>query len=102
MIANLQKEVELVSRHLQILRCVIDDQPIGIENLADETDYPFHKVRYSLRVLEDADLVRPTNRGAVTTDDTADYLVEFNDRLDGFADRVEELKEVGTTARPAD
>lgn len=102
MIANLQKEVELVGRHLEVLRHVIDDEPIGIENLADETGHPFHKVRYSLRVLEDADLVRPTNRGAVTTENTVDYLQEFNEQLDDFTDRVEELKDPEAAVGPAD
>lgn len=102
MLSNLQKEVELVGRHLEVLGHVADAEPIGIERLADETGHPFHKVRYSLRVLEDEGLVRPTDSGAVTTDETERYPTEFDDHLGDFAERVEALKGIGAAARPAD
>jgi len=52
MIDRLEKEVDMLERHLQVLRMVIENEPIGIVKMSNETGYPHHKVRYSLRVLQ--------------------------------------------------
>lgn len=63
MIDGLEEEVDMLSRHLQVLKTVITDEPIGSVKISNELGYPHHKVRYSLRVLEEVDLVEPTARG---------------------------------------
>lgn len=65
MIDELEEEVDMLSRHLQVLKTVITDEPIGSVKISNELGYPHHKVRYSLRVLEEVDLVEPTARGTV-------------------------------------
>ena len=57
MIDRLEKEVDMLERHLQVLRMVIENEPIGIVKMSNETGYPHHKVRYSLRVLEEENLI---------------------------------------------
>ena len=46
---------------------VIENEPIGIVKMSNETGYPHHKVRYSLRVLEEENLIEPSSQGAITT-----------------------------------
>ena len=41
-------ELEMLQRHLVILKQVVENEPIGILKLAEETKIPSHKVRYSL------------------------------------------------------
>jgi len=36
-----------------MLKIIMDDGPLGIIKLSELTDFPQHKVRYSLRVLEE-------------------------------------------------
>ena len=96
MIDRVQNEVDMLDRHLRVLKTVIANEPIGIVNLADETGYPHHKVRYSLRVLKDEALVEPTSKGAVTTDYTEVFVDDVNDQLDAIIDRLGSLKIDGT------
>jgi predicted transcriptional regulator len=89
---RLRDQVEKESRDLTILGAVIDDGPIGIVRLAEETGVPEHKVRYSLRMLEDDGLVEPTPQGAVPADDIADRVADINGGLDRLIERLEELE----------
>lgn len=91
MIERIDNEVEMLERHLRVLRLVIRNEPIGIVQLADELSIPDHKVRYSLRVLEEEELIEPTDRGATTTEDLGGYVDRANGRIDGLRERMAEL-----------
>jgi predicted transcriptional regulator len=88
MIERIENEVEMLERHLRVLRLVIRNEPIGIVQLADELSIPDHKVRYSLRVLEEEGLIEPTDQGATTTEDLQTYVDGANDRIDDLRERV--------------
>ncbi|MFB6172179.1 MAG: hypothetical protein ABEJ23_06570 [Haloarculaceae archaeon] len=92
MIDRLEKEVDMLERHLQVLRMVIENEPIGIVKMSNETGYPHHKVRYSLRVLEEENLIEPSSQGAITTDQTADFVNDLDTKLDDIVDKLEEMK----------
>ena len=68
MIQRLADQLEKESRDLRVLATVIEHQPIGIVRLSKETGIPEHKVRYSLRMLENDELVEATQQGAVPGD----------------------------------
>ena len=91
---RLTTQVEKERRDLAILNAVISDGPIGIVRLSETTDIPEHKVRYSLRMLENDGLVEPTPQGAVPTEDIDDRVAEINDGIDHLVDRLEGLREV--------
>jgi len=99
---RLRDQVEKESRDLSILGAVIDDGPIGIVRLAEETGIPEHKVRYSLRMLEDDGLVEPTPQGAVPADDIADRVADINAGLDRLVERLEELESAIPAAEAAE
>jgi len=99
---RLRDQVEKESRDLSILGAVIDDGPIGIVRLAEETGIPEHKVRYSLRMLEDDGLVEPTPQGAVPADDIADRVADINAGLDRLVERLEELEAAIPAAEAAE
>ena len=89
---RLRDQVEKESRDLTILGAVIENGPIGIVRLAEETGIPEHKVRYSLRMLEDDGLVEPTPQGAIPADDIADRVADINSGIDRLVTRLEELE----------
>jgi len=89
---RLRDQVEKESRDLSILGAVINSGPIGIVRLAEETGIPEHKVRYSLRMLEDDGLVEPTPQGAVPADDIADRVADINAGIDRLVGRLDELE----------
>jgi Uncharacterized protein conserved in archaea len=92
MIDRLEKEVDMLERHLQVLRMVIENEPIGIVKMSNETGYPHHKVRYSLRVLEEENLIEPSSQGAITTEDTADFVEDLDNKISHTIDKLEGMK----------
>ena len=92
MIDRLEKEVDMLERHLQVLRMVIESEPIGIVKMSNETGYPHHKVRYSLRVLEEENLIEPSSQGAITTERTHEFVEELDGKVDEIIDKMESMK----------
>ena len=92
MIDRLGKEVDMLDRHLQVLQMVTENEPIGIVKMSNETDYRHHKIRYSLRVLEEEDLIEPTSQGAVTTDQTGGFVDKIDGTVEGVTDKLDQMK----------
>jgi predicted transcriptional regulator len=92
MIDRLEKEVDMLERHLQVLRMVIENEPIGIVKMSNETGYPHHKVRYSLRVLEEENLIEPSSQGAITTDHTAEFVEDLDEKLEDTVDKLRSMR----------
>lgn len=82
----------MLRRHLKVLGIVIDNEPIGIVKMSNETGYPHHKIRYSLRVLEDESLIEPTSQGAATTDQTNTFVDDLDERIDAVSEKVAGMK----------
>ncbi len=82
----------MLERHLQVLKMVIESEPIGIVKMSNETGYPHHKVRYSLRVLEEENLIEPSSQGAITTERTQEFVDELDDKLDEIVNKLESMK----------
>ncbi len=82
----------MLERHLQVLKMVIENEPIGIVKMSNETGYPHHKVRYSLRVLEEENLIEPSSQGAITTEDTAGFVEDLDGKIDDIIGKLEEMK----------
>lgn len=93
MVQRLENQIDKEERDLRILRTVIGEAPIGIVRLAEVTDLPEHKVRYSLRMLENDGLVEPTPEGAVPAADIAERVEEMNAGIDRLVARLEALRE---------
>ncbi|WP_135534507.1 hypothetical protein [Halostella pelagica] len=92
MIDRLEKEVDMLERHLQVLKMVIESEPIGIVKMSNETGYPHHKVRYSLRVLEEENLIEPSSQGAIKTERTDEFVDELDEKLDEIVDKLDSMK----------
>ena len=92
MLDTLEEEVEKGRRHLEILNVVLEEEPIGIMQLSNETGHPHHKVRYSLRTLEDDDLITPTASGAETTENVDAFLEAVDDRCASIQERLDSLR----------
>ncbi len=98
---RLSNQVEKEGRDLTILEAVINNGPIGIVRLSEETGIPEHKVRYSLRMLEDDELVDPTPQGAIPADDIDQRVADINEGIETLVDRLEELEGLfATTETP--
>ena len=45
MLQKMKDEIELLSRHVLVIRAVMEHQPIGIMKLSELLDLPFHRIR---------------------------------------------------------
>ena len=79
-------------RHIEVLRMVIESEPIGIVKMSNETGYPHHKVRYSLRVLEEESLIEPSSQGAITTDQTETFVADLDGKVDTIVEKLDGMK----------
>jgi len=91
---RLEDQVEKEGRDLSILEAVIENGPIGIVRLAEETGVPKHKVRYSLRMLEDDELIEPTPQGAIPVDNIDERVATINDGVDRLVEQLDGLRDV--------
>ncbi len=87
-----EKELELLGRHLDVLKTVKDHGPIGIIRLSQMTGQPQHTIRYSLRTLEKDGLITPSPNGAVVTEKVHETLGTLENTMDDFSTMVQNLK----------
>lgn len=91
MLDRLENQIDKERRDVEVLRVVLQEGPIGIVKLSKETDLPEHKVRYSLRMLENDALIEPTPQGAVPAGDIAARIEAINAGIDDLVARVSDL-----------
>lgn len=89
---RMEQELEVLQRHVLMLKAVMDHQPIGIIRLSEITGYPQHKVRYSLRVLEQEGLIEPSPQGAMVTNKVHEFLPSLRSLLTNMTDVVAQLR----------
>lgn len=87
-------ELEMLRRHLIILKHVVENEPIGILKLAEETKIPSHKVRYSLRILEQEGLIAASAPGAITTVLTKPFLDDLDSSIEKLVEAAADLKKI--------
>ena len=91
---RIQNELELLERHVMLLKIIIKEQPIGIIRLSESSGFPQHKVRYSLRILEQEGLILPSADGAVTTEKLETYLPVLKKILKKIGNTSKDLQKV--------
>jgi predicted transcriptional regulator len=82
MIDGVEDQVDMIGRHLNVLQIVVENEPIGIASMSDELNHAHHEIRYSLRALQEENLINPTQQGAVTTDRTIPFTEELDEQID--------------------
>ncbi|MCK4718021.1 MAG: hypothetical protein KAT70_05070 [Thermoplasmata archaeon] len=95
--SRMEMEIELMQRHVEMLKAIIESEPIGIIRLSELLNYPQHKVRYSLRLLEQDGLIEPSPEGAMTTKRVYPFLARLKTALksmDATIHSVERMLEV--------
>ena len=88
----IETELDILKRHVHVLKTLEEHQPMGIIKLSELTGYPQHMVRYSLRILEQDGLIEPSPQGAVTTDDVRKTMDLLRKTLDDISKKTDEIK----------
>ncbi len=95
MLGRMQAEVELLARHIRVLRAVMDHQPIGIMKLSELLDEPFHRIRYSLRVLEQTGYIQASPAGAVATPLTGALFLTLDTDIEDIIALLSSVRDSG-------
>jgi predicted transcriptional regulator len=92
MINKIKDEIELMARHIEVARAVLNHQPIGIMKLSDLLGLPSHRIRYSLHVLEQMGYIQASPDGAVATSLTVVLLTNLDRDIDDLIKVLEQMK----------
>lgn len=92
--SKLLMETEIVVRHLQVLKTVMEKQPIGIFKLSDLLNMPKHRVRYSLRILEQSGIIVPTQYGAMIKDEGYAKIESLKAELEKIKEMMAQIEEM--------
>ena len=86
--------MELIERHIRVLKAVIEHQPVGIIKLSHMLNMPEHKIRYSLRLLEQEGIIEASPSGAKITDKTPKVLEDIKKFLQDMEKQCEEINSI--------
>ncbi|MBQ2763104.1 MAG: hypothetical protein IJF47_05270 [Candidatus Methanomethylophilaceae archaeon] len=84
--------MELLIRHIEMLKVIRENQPVGIIKLSELTEIPRHKIRYSLKLLEKDNVIAPSPEGAVTTELYDEYMWEMSAYLEKLIKSITRVK----------
>jgi predicted transcriptional regulator len=87
----IETELDILKRHIRVLKVLEENQPMGIIKLSELTKYPQHMVRYSLRILEQDGLIEPSPHGAVTTGEVNKTITMLKSTLKKIRETVDEI-----------
>ena len=87
----IETELDILRRHVNVLKTLQKNQPMGIIKLSELTGYPQHMVRYSLRILEQDGLIEPSPQGAVTTKDVSKTMDLLKRTLENISNTAKEI-----------
>jgi predicted transcriptional regulator len=99
MLDRVREEISLLDRHLDVLRTVMIHQPIGIMRLAEQMDLPYHRIRYSLRVLEQMGYIRASPEGAMVQEKAQELLSTLDRQLDVMTQEIKRVKDKNSLVR---
>jgi len=87
----IETELDILKRHVQVLKVLKENEPAGIIKLSELTKHPQHMVRYSLRILEQEGLIEPSPQGAVTTENVAKTIPLLRLKLKDMNGIIDEI-----------
>jgi len=90
---RIENELELLERHIIVLQKVINNAPVGIRKIAEETKIPEHKIRYSLRILEHEGMITPTAHGANPTEKARQFQKQVGQKIETIKDKIAQIEE---------
>ncbi len=88
----MKDEIELLGRHIEVARAVVDYQPIGIMKLSELLALPSHRIRYSLHILEQTGYIRASPDGAVATPQASRMFADLDDDLEDLISLLTAMK----------
>lgn len=90
-VQRIEEEIETLDRQIEVLQTVLEMEPVGIGEVSRNTGLESHRVRFSVRILEQEELIEPSQTGLRATSQTEEFLSTFVDEIERIEDRFEAL-----------
>ena len=94
MLEKIKEDINLASRHIEVLGAVAIHQPIGIIKLSELLNLPQHRIRYSLHILETSGYIQASNAGAIVTLKAESLFSHLNDDIDDIIRTLQHIKRI--------
>jgi predicted transcriptional regulator len=85
------ENIETLERHITIIKTLLREQPQGIIKMSQQTGIPEHKIRYSLRILEQAGIIEASREGAILT---SDFIANKDNMLQAAKESSEKIESI--------
>jgi len=92
-IEDMMEELNLLERHIKILKLLNKEGPIGIMRISQITDIPQHRVRYSLRILETERMILATPEGAKVVGNIDEFIKKMKTGIEEVEKKINTLKD---------
>lgn len=91
MVNNVKMELELLTRHMRILKAIYEKGPIGIIKLSKILNIPAHQVRYSMRILQQSGFLQPSTKGALLNQRAKTFIKGFETEKKMLIERLSKI-----------
>lgn len=86
---QIENEIDILQRHIEVLEYILSQQgTTGITELSNELGYEHSRLRYSLRVLKEEQLIESTSTGIKITDRATNEIEDYNNDLEQIQSRI--------------
>ncbi len=86
-----EAELNLLDRHVKVLKAILEKEPIGIIKLSKILNIPSHQVRYSMRVLQQSGFLIPSTKGALTNQKAKKFIKDFENEKVKLIDKINKI-----------
>jgi len=87
----LKTELNLLERHVKILKTIIENGPIGIIKLSKILNVPSHQIRYSMRILQQSGFLIPSTKGALTKQKAKNFIKGFENEKVKLIEKINKI-----------
>lgn len=94
MVQRIESEIDTLDQHIRVLLMVSRAEPVGIRKISAETGLQNHNVRFSVRLLEQQDLIKPSPEGLRTTEHTDAFIAETVEDMNSIKNKVDDFREI--------
>lgn len=88
---DLREDMEMLKRHLKVLKVVAKNQPIGIISISRKLNLTPSQTRYSLRILQQKGLIEPSILGATTDFDWKVFEKRLEEKKKELIDEIKKI-----------
>ena len=90
-IPNIEKELEILRRFLEIIDVLAKEGPMGFRKLSEKLELPPHLVKHALAILQLDFIIRTSGKGSVLTQNALKEMEAIREDLEILKEELEEI-----------